>query len=168
MSLGTHVINWAGSPILDLILETGISPVKLMNNPDPDPIERILAKWPKTAIICRKYFDDWEQTQLLESGISGGQRCANMVADHFARVSEVCRKYNAPIYMEGVNEPPLRPYNEAPKRLAIYTDGFARSATPRLYPCNAQPIGRATRRHALRACLHLAAVGSGACFDTRV
>lgn len=123
--LGVHIISWAGSPALDLILETGPGLVKLMNNPDPEPIEKILAKWPATLIILRKYFDESVQNDFIRDGIDGGRRCAHAVVDHFAQVITVCRAHGVTPLVEGVNEPPLRPYDTAPAALAVYTEGFA-------------------------------------------
>lgn len=122
--LGFHVITW-NKPLLDLILETGPSLVKLMNNPDPKPVEDILAKHPNTVIILRKFYDLGPQDDFLRDGIGGGRRCATEVMDHFSDVLAVCRKYGAMVLVEGLNEPPLNPYDSAPKRLAEFTKGFA-------------------------------------------
>lgn len=125
--IGIHVITW-NTPLLEMALETGPGLVKLMDNPDPDPIAKILAKWPNTIIVLRKFFDDWEQAQLLEGGIAGGQRCAGLVAAHFTQVTAVCQQYGVTPRLSGVNEPPLRPYDAAPAKLAVYTQGFAPEA----------------------------------------
>lgn len=130
MKLGIHIIVW-NERILRLIIETGASPIKLMNNPDPDPIRKILEAHPDTVIICRRFAEPSEQQSYIDAGVSGGRRWANVAADQYASVATVCRQYGHQPYLESVNEPPLNPYDSAPRQLAIFTEGFADEADRR-------------------------------------
>lgn len=124
--LGLHIQSWQPGA-LDSVLRAKGRVLKVMA-PDLEPVRAVLAAKPDTILICRKYFSDDEQRQMLADGRTGGRRCANWTADTFVNIIVAARPFGAPVYLEGLNETGL--WDDA-DRYNQFTVGFAETCALR-------------------------------------
>lgn len=117
---GLHVQQWLPGT-LDSVLRVNAPILKVMT-PDVGPVRTVLEQRHDTIIVCRRYFDDSEQRQMLDAGRDGGAHCAELVAATFMGIIAVAAEFEAKVYLEGLNEIGL--WDDADK-YNDFTIGFA-------------------------------------------